>query len=59
MPNTTEIVEPGRYDYKLTVQFPSTYVPEHAPPAFRLTAHNLTDPDLRHSAARACAALDH
>jgi len=36
MPSTDEIVEPGRYDYDLTVEFPSTYVPEHTPPAFRL-----------------------
>lgn len=33
---SSEIVEPGRYDYDLTVEFPSTYIPEHTPPAFRL-----------------------
>jgi hypothetical protein len=38
MPSTTEIVEPGRYDYHLTVEFPSTYIPEHTPPAFRNAA---------------------
>jgi hypothetical protein len=36
MPSSSEIVEPGRYDYDLTVEFPSTYVPEHTPPAFRI-----------------------
>jgi hypothetical protein len=36
MPSTAEIVEPGRYDYDLTVEFPSTYIPEHTPPAFRI-----------------------
>ena len=35
MPSTAEIVEPGRYDYALTVKFPSVYIPEHTPPAFR------------------------
>jgi hypothetical protein len=35
MPSTDEIVEPGRYDYDLKVEFPSTYIPEHTPPAFR------------------------
>ena len=35
MPSTGEIVEPGRYDYDLTVKFPSVYIPEHTPPAFR------------------------
>lgn len=33
---SSEIVEPGRYDYDLTVKFPSTYIPEHTPPAFRI-----------------------
>lgn len=33
---TTEIVEPGRYDYELKVKFPSVYIPEHTPEAFRL-----------------------
>jgi len=33
---SSEIVEPGRYDYDLTVEFPSTYIPEHAAPAFRI-----------------------
>ena len=33
--DTTQIVEPGRYDYELKVEFPSTYIPEHTPPAFR------------------------
>lgn len=37
MPSSAEIVEPGRYDYELTVKFPSTYIPEHTPPAFRIT----------------------
>lgn len=36
MSETPEIVEPGRYDYGLTVEFPSTYIPEHTPPTFRL-----------------------
>ena len=36
MSSSTEIVEPGRYDYDLTVKFPSTYIPEHTPPAFRI-----------------------
>lgn len=36
MSSTVEIVEPGRYDYDLTVEFPSTYVPEHTAPAFRI-----------------------
>lgn len=35
---STDIVEPGRYDYDLTVQFPSVYIPEHTPPAFRNAA---------------------
>jgi hypothetical protein len=35
MPSSSEIVEPGRYDYDLTVEFPSVYIPEHTPPAFR------------------------
>ncbi|MYR36340.1 hypothetical protein GTX14_04630 [Streptomyces sp. SID4944] len=35
---TTQIIEPGRYDYRLTVKFPSTYTPDHTPPAFRLAA---------------------
>ncbi|WP_409469090.1 hypothetical protein [Streptomyces sp. HC307] len=35
MPASGEIVEPGRYDYDLTVKFPSVYIPEHTPPAFR------------------------
>lgn len=35
MPSTGEIVEPGRYDYNLTVKFPSVYIPEHTPPVFR------------------------
>lgn len=35
MPASSEIVEPGRYDYNLTVSFPSVYIPEHTPPAFR------------------------
>jgi len=33
-----EIVEPGRYDYDIKVEFPSTYIPEHTPPAFRNAA---------------------
>lgn len=37
MSASTEIVEPGRYDYDLKVEFPSTYIPEHTPPAFRMT----------------------
>lgn len=32
---SSEIVEPGRYDYDLTVEFPSVYIPEHTPPEFR------------------------
>lgn len=36
MSSSTEIVQPGLYDYDLKVEFPSTYVPEHTPPAFRL-----------------------
>ncbi|MFF5609282.1 hypothetical protein ACFY65_23325 [Streptomyces cellulosae] len=35
MPAASEIVEPGRYDYDLKVEFPSVYIPEHTPPAFR------------------------
>lgn len=36
MPSATpHIVEPGRYDYDLKVEFPSVYIPEHTPPAFR------------------------
>ena len=35
MPNTDEIIQPGLYDYSLTVEFPSTYIPDHTPPAFR------------------------
>lgn len=35
MPSSNEIIEPGRYDYELKVQFPSVYIPEHTPPAFR------------------------
>lgn len=33
--SSSEIVEPGRYDYELTVRFPSVYIPDHTPPAFR------------------------
>ncbi|NEB42293.1 hypothetical protein [Streptomyces sp. SID14515] len=36
--NINRIVEPGRYDYSLTVKFPSTYIPEHTPPEFRNAA---------------------
>ncbi|MFC9891549.1 hypothetical protein [Streptomyces pilosus] len=36
--DTTQIIEPGRYDYELKVQFPSVHIPEHTPPAFRLAA---------------------
>ncbi|MFB7244612.1 hypothetical protein ACFCYX_19390 [Streptomyces populi] len=36
MPSSTDIVEPGRYDFDLKVEFPSVYIPEHTPPAFRL-----------------------
>lgn len=36
MSSSVEIVEPGRYDYDLTVEFPSTYIPEHTAPAFRI-----------------------
>lgn len=36
--NTAEIVEPGRYDYDIKVKFPSVYIPEHTPPAFRNAA---------------------
>lgn len=35
MPHSSDIVEPGRYDYDLKVEFPSVYIPEHTPPAFR------------------------
>ncbi|MFE2930634.1 hypothetical protein [Streptomyces sp. NPDC059278] len=35
---TTQIIEPGRYDYDITVRFQSTYIPEHTPPAFRNAA---------------------
>jgi hypothetical protein len=31
----SEIVEPGRYDYDIKVEFPSVYIPEHTHPAFR------------------------
>ncbi|URN11345.1 hypothetical protein LUW77_03380 [Streptomyces radiopugnans] len=34
----TETVEPGRYDYDLTVSFPSVYIPDHTPPRLRATA---------------------
>ncbi|WP_416519983.1 hypothetical protein [Streptomyces achromogenes] len=33
--NAVEIIEPGRYDYNLTVKFPSVYIPEHTAPEFR------------------------
>jgi hypothetical protein len=33
--DATQIMQPGRYDYDLKVQFPSVYIPEHTPPAFR------------------------
>ncbi|WP_282550148.1 hypothetical protein [Streptomyces rochei] len=33
---SSKIIKPGRYDYDLTVEFPSTYIPEHTPPAFRI-----------------------
>jgi len=36
MPTASDTIEPGRYDYDLTVEFPSTYIPEHTPPAFRI-----------------------
>jgi len=35
---STETVEPGRYDYDLTVSFPSVYIPDHTPPRLRATA---------------------
>lgn len=35
MSASAEIVEPGRYDYELTVEFPSVYILEHTPPEFR------------------------
>lgn len=38
MPTSNEIVEPGRYDYELKVEFPSVHIPEHTPPAFRNAA---------------------
>lgn len=34
--DTQPIIQPGRYDYDLTVEFPSVYIPEHTPPVFRL-----------------------
>ncbi|MFF9624254.1 hypothetical protein [Streptomyces griseosporeus] len=60
MPSSSEIVEPGRYDYTLTVEFPSVYTPEHTPPAFRLansyettrTRHASGQFDLSESVAR-------
>lgn len=33
---TTQTIDPGHYGYRLKVKFPSTYVPEHTPPEFRL-----------------------
>ncbi|MFE0647471.1 hypothetical protein ACFVZH_02620 [Streptomyces sp. NPDC059534] len=36
--STSEIIEPGLYDYELTVKFPSVYIPEHTPPQFRNSA---------------------
>jgi len=42
MPSNSEIVEPGRYDYDLTVTFPSIYIPEHTPPVFRNAAAQQT-----------------
>jgi hypothetical protein len=42
MSSASEIVEPGRYDYDLKVEFPSTYIPEHTPPAFRNSAAQQT-----------------
>lgn len=36
--DTAEIIEPGRYDYDFKVQFPSVYIPDHTPPAFRNAA---------------------
>lgn len=35
---TTDTVEPGRYDYDLTITFPSVYIPDHTPPRLRATA---------------------
>jgi len=35
MPSSAEIVKPGRYDYDLTVEFPSVHIPDHTPPALR------------------------
>lgn len=34
---TTEIIQPGRYDYDydFVVKFPSAYIPDHTPPRFR------------------------
>lgn len=31
----TQIIEPGRYDYDLKIEFDSVYIPEHTPPLFR------------------------
>jgi hypothetical protein len=42
MPSSSEIVEPGCYDYDLTVSFPSTYIPEHTAPAFRIAESHET-----------------
>lgn len=36
--DTAQIIQPGRYDYDLKVKFPSVYIPDHTPPAFRNTA---------------------
>ena len=29
--SSTSTVEPGRYEYRLSVKFPSVYIPEHMP----------------------------
>ncbi|WP_086562549.1 hypothetical protein [Streptomyces africanus] len=36
--DAAQIIEPGCYDYDIKVQFPSVYIPEHTPPAFRNAA---------------------
>ncbi|WP_060905359.1 hypothetical protein [Streptomyces scabiei] len=51
MPSSSEIVEPGRYDYDLAVEFPGVSIPEHTPPAFRNAYASPTTPT-RHASGQ-------
>lgn len=39
---SSQIVEPGRYEYDIEVKFDSYYIPDHTPPALRQAAARKT-----------------